>query len=307
MSKICLHVACEERRRLSKSTLGRFSGIIYPSRGCSWILEFEREWGKERCKGKQKHDLAGVVEKGSDHVPIEDMNLEHLQNELNNLVTKEASRKSVNFRTLLAPMGNGANVVIFSKDRMIAMLENGNVSDVNLLKEDVGNVPVCVKFRGVPLTEFSEDGLSDIATKLGTPLMLDYYTSDMYMQLCGRSSYARPVIELRADVELKDTIVVAMPKLVGDEFYMCTIRVEKMIEGKLLLVDDDGNPLSKVVSTVNANSDCEVEEVFVEHESKWDDDYDPYDDDMYDSHNMSDNLQAICDDFDIMVLDRKKK
>ncbi|GKD36185.1 hypothetical protein Tco_1251694 [Tanacetum coccineum] len=80
-----------------------------------------------------------------------------------------------------------------------------------------------------------------------------------------------------------------------------------MIEGKLLLVDDDGNPLPKVVSTVNAKSDCEVEEVFVEHKSKWDDDYDPYDDDMYDSHNMSDNLQAICDDFDIMVLGRKKK
>nr|GFA49918.1 zinc knuckle CX2CX4HX4C [Tanacetum cinerariifolium]GFA77827.1 zinc knuckle CX2CX4HX4C [Tanacetum cinerariifolium] len=41
-----------------------------------------------------------------------------------------------------------------------------------------------------------------------------------------RSSYARAMIELRADVELKDTIVVAMSKLVGEGFYMCTIRVE---------------------------------------------------------------------------------
>ncbi|GJX54997.1 hypothetical protein Tco_0284894 [Tanacetum coccineum] len=47
--------------------------------------------------------------------------------------------------------------------------------DVNLLKEDVGNVP-------------------------------------------GRSSYARALIEVRADVELKDNIVVAMPKLVGEGF-----------------------------------------------------------------------------------------
>ncbi|GKA06995.1 zinc knuckle CX2CX4HX4C containing protein [Tanacetum coccineum] len=46
------------------------------------------------------------------------------------------------------------------------------------------------------------------------------------MQSWGRSSYARAMIELRADVELKDTIMVAMPKLIGEGFYMCTICVE---------------------------------------------------------------------------------
>nr|GEZ49557.1 hypothetical protein [Tanacetum cinerariifolium] len=39
----------------------------------------------------------------------------------------------------------------------------------------------------------------------------------------------------------------------------------QLIEGKLLLVDDDGKPLPKVVSTINANSDSEVKEVFDEH------------------------------------------
>nr|GEZ82540.1 hypothetical protein [Tanacetum cinerariifolium] len=34
-------------------------------------------------------------------------------------------------------------------------------------------------------------------------------------------------------------------------------------------------------------------------ETKRDDDYDPYDDDLYESHDMSINLQAICHDFDI--------
>ncbi|GJS84132.1 putative RNA-directed DNA polymerase [Tanacetum coccineum] len=34
------------------------------------------------------------------------------------------------------------------------------------------------------------------------------------------------MIELRANVELKDTIMVAMPKLIGEGFYTCTIRVE---------------------------------------------------------------------------------
>ncbi|GKA18286.1 hypothetical protein Tco_0698123 [Tanacetum coccineum] len=42
----------------------------------------------------------------------------------------------------------------------------------------------------------------------------------------GRSSYARALIEVRADVELKDNIVVAMPKLVGEGFYTCNVRDE---------------------------------------------------------------------------------
>nr|GEU79979.1 hypothetical protein [Tanacetum cinerariifolium] len=69
----------------------------------------------------------------------------------------------------------------------------------NLLKEDVSTVPVWVKLHGVLVTAFSEDGLSVIATKLGTPLMLDSYTSNMCMQSWGKSSYARVMIELRAD------------------------------------------------------------------------------------------------------------
>ncbi|GJV08457.1 putative reverse transcriptase domain-containing protein, partial [Tanacetum coccineum] len=84
--------------------------------------------------------------------------------------------------------------------------------DVNLLKEDVGNVPVWVKLHGVPVTAFREDGLSVIATKLGTPLMLDSYTFDMCLQSWDRSSYDRAMIKLRADVELKDTIVEECPK-----------------------------------------------------------------------------------------------
>ncbi|GJV61331.1 hypothetical protein Tco_1467431 [Tanacetum coccineum] len=85
------------------------------------------------------------------------------------------------------------------------------------MDEDVVNVLVWVKLHGVLVTTFSEDGLSVIATKLGTPLMLDLYTSYICMQSWGRSSYARAMIELRADVELKDTIVVAMPNLWGKD------------------------------------------------------------------------------------------
>nr|GEY10625.1 hypothetical protein [Tanacetum cinerariifolium] len=91
-----------------------------------------------------------------------------------------------------------------------------NTWDVNLLKEDVGNVSVWFKLHGVPVIAFSKDGLSAIATKIGTPLMLESYTSDMCIQSWGRSSYARGLIEVQADVKLKDNIVTAMPKIVMD-------------------------------------------------------------------------------------------
>ncbi|GKD41268.1 hypothetical protein Tco_1261475 [Tanacetum coccineum] len=109
------------------------------------------------------------------------------------LFTGESSMKRVNFGTLITPVGNKNDVVVplesitavseCSIYGLDSMLENGpwfirnnplilkkSNLDVNLLKEDVVNVP--------------------------------------------------------ADVELKDTIMMAMRKLVEEEFYTCNIRVE---------------------------------------------------------------------------------
>ncbi|GJS47946.1 copia protein, partial [Tanacetum coccineum] len=306
------------------------------------------------------------------------------------LFTGEPSRKSVNFCTLIASVGNGADVAIplesvraiselfantaygffgktgglpCSKDELDAMLKNdpwfirNNLfilkkwnPDVNLQKEDVGNVSVLVKFNGVPMTVLS---------------------------------YARAMIELRADGELKHTIVVAMPKLASEGFNLCIIFVEyewkpprfssckgfghilnecpkkivsdvvmnnprqatrgvpvspkidklerQILNGKLMFMDDDGNPL---VPKGNVDSESEVEAVFGENanlmastsfkdesdrgygtnslleqwkKTKQDDDYDSYDDDLNESHDMSDHLQTICDDLDITVSGRNKK
>ncbi|GJZ87062.1 hypothetical protein Tco_0658672 [Tanacetum coccineum] len=52
------------------------------------------------------------------------------------------------------------------------------------------------------------------------------YSSYMGIKYSGRSSNARAIIELRVDVELKDNIVVAMPKIVGEGYYTCNIHVE---------------------------------------------------------------------------------
>ncbi|GJW97094.1 hypothetical protein Tco_0178902 [Tanacetum coccineum] len=238
--------------------------------------------------------------------------------------------------------------------------------DVDLLKEDVGNVLVWVKLHGVLVTAFSEDGLSAIATKLGTPLMLDSYTSDMCLQSWGRSSYAGVMIELRADMELKDNIVWLCLKLCGNnkkgeahtnevsnsnpfdalnsvdndvEFdtnrgttnlvdnganssrsyfmnvensstsYTPTIdKIGKfeylLIGGQVILVDEAGNPLKNVECPGNYDSEAEVASV---------------DNDMArslalervglgtQSHDIPQEIQAICDNLDIRVGGRKKK
>nr|GFC80164.1 hypothetical protein [Tanacetum cinerariifolium] len=179
------------------------------------------------------------------------------------------------------------------------------------------------------------------------------------------------MIELRADVELKDNIVVVMPGIKGEGYYTCNVHVKyewkpprcssckvfgyihkecpkntsagekKTMKkpsqtsrgvpiglkiGKLRMLDNDGNPL---VPTGIVESDSEVEVVFdgtvnlrISTSSKdgsnkvyatnslleqwWDsypdnDDYDPYDDDMYNNHDLSEHLQSICDDLDITV------
>ncbi|GKC97447.1 putative reverse transcriptase domain-containing protein [Tanacetum coccineum] len=137
-------------------------------------------------------------------------------------VTGKPSGKKLNFHTLFTPgvMGlmwlsrwslSGKYGLVRSMFSLSTRLFSFQFSSMDWLDAMLENV--WVKLHGVPVTAFSEDGLSAIATKLGTPLMLDSYTADMCMQSWGRSSYARAMIKLRADVELKDNIVAAMPKI----------------------------------------------------------------------------------------------
>ncbi|GKE32263.1 hypothetical protein Tco_1451585 [Tanacetum coccineum] len=169
---------------------------------------------------------------------------------------------------------------------------------MNLLKEDAGNVPFWVKLHGVLMTAFSEDGSSVIATKLGIPLMLDSFTSDMCIQSWDRSSYARALIEIRADVELKDTIVDEYPKNIDSGV------VKNLKKPSQAPRDDEGKPLENIDYSGDHDSKDEVESVDNEMVSflaskkvgygtnslleQWkktyeNDDYDygPYDDDLY--------------------------
>ncbi|GJZ51403.1 hypothetical protein Tco_0605918 [Tanacetum coccineum] len=376
-------------------------------------------------------------------------------------VTGKPSGKKVNYCTLYTPGGNGIDVVVLV-DSIRAISERFDNTTygfflgkkvaypviANYVRNTWGRcyiVPIWVKFHGVHVTAFIKDGLSAIATKLGTPLMLDSYTSDMCMKSWGRSSYTRVMIELRADVECSSCKVFGhiheeCPKNIGTsekktvkkpsqtsrgvpvgrkmgfkpqkeyrpvtknpnasssgnkkkgveptievsnsnpfdvlnsvnndvefgtnrgttnlvnneatssgssfmnidndgEFASNTPigekidKIERKIcEGKLRLLDNDGNPL---VPTGIVESDSEVELVFDETANlriptsgkdesdkgygtyslleQWrdsypnNDNYDPYDDDMYENHDLSEHLQSISDDLDIMIHGRKKK
>ncbi|GKD75271.1 hypothetical protein Tco_1333553 [Tanacetum coccineum] len=59
---------------------------------------------------------------------------------------------------------------------------------------------------------FTSDGLSVMAIKLGNSIILDSYTSSMCIQSWGRMDYARALIVIRADRELK----IVVPKKNND-------------------------------------------------------------------------------------------
>ncbi|GJV49039.1 hypothetical protein Tco_1439251 [Tanacetum coccineum] len=145
-------------------------------------------------------------------------------------VTGKPSEKKVNFHTLFTPEGNGIDVVVLVESIRAISERFANTTYGFLLGKRVTYPVVAnyVKLHGVPVTAFSEDVLGAIATKLGTPLMLDSYTSYMCMQSWGRSNYARAMIELRADMELKDNIVVAMSKITREGHYTCVGETKNM-------------------------------------------------------------------------------
>ncbi|GJV14416.1 zinc knuckle CX2CX4HX4C containing protein [Tanacetum coccineum] len=72
-----------------------------------------------------------------------------------------------------------------------------------LKKDVVTKVPIWVKLHRVPLVAYSEDGLSLIATQIGKPLMLDVYMSSMCGEAWGHIHFARALIEVRLNSDLK--------------------------------------------------------------------------------------------------------
>nr|GEV71427.1 hypothetical protein [Tanacetum cinerariifolium] len=136
-------------------------------------------------------------------------------------ITTKPSGKKVNVRTLFTPGGNGIDVVV-------------SVDSIRAISERFANTTY-----GSPIGLFSFqvssiDGLYAMLENgpwfiRNNPLILKKWHPDENLlkeDSWGRSSYARVMIELRADVELKDNIIVAMPKITREGYYTCNVRVE---------------------------------------------------------------------------------
>ncbi|GKB28679.1 retrovirus-related pol polyprotein from transposon TNT 1-94 [Tanacetum coccineum] len=85
--------------------------------------------------------------------------------------------------------------------------------------------------------------------KEGVILFLFGLNSMVYIDgpLSRMSSYARVMIKLRADVELKDNIVMAMPKITREGHYICNVRVEYQWKPPSVLhqTDKPTHPMTK--------------------------------------------------------------
>nr|GFC20210.1 hypothetical protein [Tanacetum cinerariifolium] len=75
-----------------------------------------------------------------------------------------------------------------------------------------------------------------------------------------------------------------------------------IIDGKVTFVDDVGKPFDKDGYGTNI-----LLEQWEETYDNADYDYNPYDDDISEGHEVPEKIQSICDNLDIKVRGRKKK
>ncbi|GJU32778.1 hypothetical protein Tco_1176367 [Tanacetum coccineum] len=130
------------------------------------------------------------------------------------LVTGESSRKSVNFHTLLAPAGNGDDVAILMECVRDISERFANIVYGFFLEKWLAYLVVANYVKNT----WSKYGLVKSILNSSKELFFFKFSSKegMDAMLENGPCYARAMIELRVDVELKDTIMVVIPKLVGE-------------------------------------------------------------------------------------------
>lgn len=147
---------------------------------------------------------------------------------------------------------------------------------VRYVQTEVKKAPVWVKLHHVPIVAYSEVGLSLITTQLGRPILLDSYTSNMCLNSWGRSAYARALIEVSAEKELIDSIVVAIPLGKDKGHSLATVEVEYEWQpphcSTCCIFDHVNDQCPKIVkettSNVKASKSVVDEEGFVEAKKK---------------------------------------
>ncbi|GJV26292.1 protein kinase, ATP binding site-containing protein [Tanacetum coccineum] len=97
---------------------------------------------------------------------------------------------------------------------------------VSLLKEELSRVPLWVKFYDVVLVAYISDGLSLIAMKIVTLMMLDLYTKSTCLVSWGRSNYAIILIEINACNDFSDNMIMDVLNIDGSGYTKEIIRID---------------------------------------------------------------------------------
>nr|GEX05860.1 hypothetical protein [Tanacetum cinerariifolium] len=214
------------------------------------------------------------------------------------IINLERSSRKLNFRTLVNNERMESYDFVLLK-LAVDIVKNSKWSPSSTLKKDVvTKVPVWVKLHKVPLLGYSEDGLSLISTQIGTPIMLDAFTSSMCVESWGRLRFARTLIELSSDMNLKkEPPRCAECKIFGDSFDKCP----KIFRDPVIstTTDTTSDRFTKVTRKKNKGDECavpspmgmasehtsskfneefesddEVDEVIFPERNKWDDQFD---------------------------------
>ncbi|GJZ05760.1 hypothetical protein Tco_0539553 [Tanacetum coccineum] len=125
--------------------------------------------------------------------------------------------------------------------------------NMSFTKDKVTKVPVWVKMHRVPTVAYSKDGLSLIGSQIGKLIMIDAFTSSMCVDPWGRIRFARSLIEVSAETDLKQEVIMVVPYEDGTRFTKERIKVEYEWKLPLSEVPSDGfttvnNPNSSPVA-----------------------------------------------------------
>ncbi|GKA60381.1 reverse transcriptase domain-containing protein [Tanacetum coccineum] len=104
------------------------------------------------------------------------------------------------------------------------MIGNMMSPSSKLSKKELSSIPVWIKFHGVPVSAFVADGLSVIATRLGTSVMLDSYIVTKCMQSWKHMDYVLALVDIRVDQDLKSIMVISVPNPIKNGVTMHTIK-----------------------------------------------------------------------------------
>lgn len=106
---------------------------------------------------------------------------------------------------------NGMNAVIENSPWMVGgrpLIVQKWSPDVSFEKKEPANVPLWIKMYDIPLEAWTVQGISKLASYLGTPLLMDDMTAQMCQYGKGRIGYARVLVDVQAKHDFREFIMV---------------------------------------------------------------------------------------------------